>query len=94
MALYEEEHEQEPTTTVVAVMAGLVAGRLAGFVAHKVLSAAWTRTTGKEPPHDPQSPDVRLREALGWAVITGVCIQTAELLAVRTARRRLSRRRG
>lgn len=73
---------------------GWVAGLAAGFVARKAITYAWTRATGKEPPNDPQSPEVGLGEAIGWAVVTGVCIETAQILAIRAARRRMRDARG
>ncbi|TNY36432.1 DUF4235 domain-containing protein [Thermomonospora catenispora] len=57
----------------------------AGFVARKVITYAWKKSTGKEPPTNPESPDVALGEALGWAVVTGVGMEVARLLATRAA---------
>src|SRR5690606_7026962 len=61
----------------------------AGYVARKALTFAWTQTTGKEPPTDPESLEVGLGAALGWAVLTGVGMEVAGVLAVRAAHRRL-----
>lgn len=60
----------------------------AGFVARQVITIGWKRVTGKEPPSNPESPDVALAEALGWAVVTGVGMEVARLLATRAAARR------
>ncbi|MCW2944632.1 MAG: hypothetical protein JWR24_1349 [Actinoallomurus sp.] len=60
----------------------------AGFVARKTITIGWKQVTGKEPPTNPESPDVRLAEALGWAVVTGVGIEVARLLATRAAAKR------
>lgn len=68
---------------------GAVAAFAAAFAARKVIAFAWTRVTGKEPPSDPHDPQVGIGEALSWAVVTGVAIETARLLAVRAATRRL-----
>ncbi|QVQ52389.1 DUF4235 domain-containing protein [Spiractinospora alimapuensis] len=84
------DNDGDRTTAIV----GWVAGMAAGFVARKAIAYAWTRATGKEPPNDPQSPEVSLGEAIGWAVVTGVCIETAQILAVRAARRRLRQPSG
>jgi uncharacterized protein DUF4235 len=67
---------------------GTVAAFAAAFGARKLITAAWKRVTGKEPPSDPHDPQVGIGEALSWAVITGVGIETARLLAVRAATRR------
>jgi hypothetical protein len=70
---------------------GAVAAFAAAFAARKLITAAWTRLTGKEPPSDPQDPQVSIGEAVSWAVIMGAGIETARLLAGRAATRRLRR---
>ncbi|MBB4932201.1 hypothetical protein F4561_003021 [Lipingzhangella halophila] len=72
-----------------AQIAGGAAALLAGFAARKVLTFAWTRATGKEPPTEPESLDVGLGEALGWAVVTGVGMEVARVLAVRATHKRM-----
>ena len=69
---------------VVAIAAAFAAA----FVARKVLTFGWTKVTGKEPPSE-QDPDVGWAEALGWAVVIGVGIQTARMVATRTVTRRM-----
>jgi hypothetical protein len=66
------------------VMAG-AAAFAGGFVAKKVITLAWKKSTGKEPPTNPESPDVALSEAIGWAVVMGVGMEVARLLATRAA---------
>lgn len=66
----------------------MVAGGAAfagGFAARKAITLAWKKTTGKEPPTNPESPDVALIEAIGWAVLLGVGMEVARLLATRAA---------
>jgi Protein of unknown function (DUF4235) len=65
-----------------------VAAMAAAFVARKVVTFAWTKVTGKEPPTHPEDPQVALAEALGWAVLTGITTEAARLLATRAAARR------
>lgn len=74
------------------VLGGLAAMGVA-FVMRKVITAAWTKTTGKEPPAHPEDPQVALSEALGWAVITAVGAETARLLATRAVTKRAEARR-
>ncbi len=69
------------------VTSALVA-MVAAFVARKVITFAWTKATGKEPPTHPEDPQVALGEALGWSVLTGVSVEAARLLATRAAARR------
>jgi len=60
----------------------------AGFVARKMITFAWTRVTGKEPPTNPEDPGVALVEALTWSVLTGVTVAAFRLLAIRAVGRR------
>lgn len=52
-------------------------------VARKVLKSGWTKATGKEPPEDPTHPDVRWREAAGWAAASAAVMAVAKLVAQR-----------
>jgi hypothetical protein len=65
-----------------------VAAMAAAFVARKVLTFAWTKATGKEPPTHPEDPQVALTEALSWSVLTGISVEAARLLATRAAARK------
>lgn len=67
---------------------GSVAAFAAAFATRKVITLAWRQVTGKEPPTDPQDPQVGILEALSWAVLMGVGIETARLLAMRAAARK------
>ncbi|RNL85002.1 DUF4235 domain-containing protein [Halostreptopolyspora alba] len=79
---------------LAAQIMGGVSALVAGYAARKVLTFAWTRATGKEPPTEPESLDVGLGEAVGWAVVTGVGMEVARVLAVRATQRRMLGRRG
>ena len=68
---------------------GGVAGGVAGFATRKVMGTVWKKTTGKEPPTHPEDPDVALIEALSWAVVMGVAMSVARLVAIRLATKRL-----
>jgi NhaP-type Na+/H+ or K+/H+ antiporter len=65
-----------------------IAAMVAAFVARKVITFAWTKVTGKEPPTHPEDPQVALVEALSWAALTGVTVEAARLLATRAAARK------
>jgi hypothetical protein len=52
-------------------------------VARKVLTTGWKKATGKEPPQDPAHPDVRWREAVGWAAASAAVVAVARLFAQR-----------
>jgi hypothetical protein len=75
----------------------IVAGAAAfagGFAARKAITYAWKKSTGKEPPTNPESPEVALKEALGWAVVMGVGMEVARLLATRAAARQYAKANG
>jgi hypothetical protein len=72
-------------TRVMAALAAVAAA----WVARKVITLGWTKVTGKEPPGNPEDPHVGVAEALSWAVILGVSIESARLLATRAATRKL-----
>jgi len=57
----------------------------AAGVAKKLVASGWTVATGKEPPDNPEDPEVSWQEAVGWAVLSGTVIQLARLIATRQA---------
>jgi Protein of unknown function (DUF4235) len=75
-------------------VAGGIAALAAAWAARKLIALAWTRATGKEPPVHPEDPEVGLREALGWAVVTGVAMEAARLLATRAAAKQVRAHQG
>ena len=79
-----DDNRADLMTRVVGGLAAMVAG----FFMRKVITRTWTRVTGKEPPAHPEDPQVALAEALGWAVVTGVGVEAARLLATRAAAKR------
>ena len=60
----------------------------AAFVARKVLTAAWTKATGKKPPTNPEDPRVALAEALSWSVLLGITVAAVRVLAIRIVSRK------
>ncbi len=57
----------------------------AAAITKKALTTSWTAATGKQPPANPADPDVELREAVMWAVASGVFVGLARMLAQRRA---------
>ena len=51
---------------------GGISAALAALAARKLLTAVWTKAAGKEPPANPEHPDVTWGEAASWAVASGV----------------------
>lgn len=66
-------------------IAGGLAAAAAGFCTRKLITFAWTRVTGKVPPDDPHDPQVAMAEAIGFAIVMGVGMEVARLLAMRAA---------
>jgi len=64
---------------------GLAATVGATMVARKAMSATWKLSTGKEPPSNPEHPDVSMAEAVTWAIASGVAVGLARMLAGRKA---------
>ena len=64
---------------------GAGTGIAAASLARSALTAGWRRTRDEDPPGNPASPSTRWPEALGWAVLTGVAIGVARLVATRGA---------
>ncbi len=56
---------------------GTIAALAAGMGTRKLVTAGWKRVTGKEPPSDPHDPHVGFGEALSWAIVLGVAMETA-----------------
>ncbi|GII54500.1 hypothetical protein Pth03_28890 [Planotetraspora thailandica] len=69
------------------IVGGLV-GLAVGFASRKVLSYAWEKSTGKKPPANVDSPEISLREALAYAVVMGLGMEVARIIATRAAAKR------
>ena len=72
----------------------LVAALAAAAAARKALNTAWKAATGKEPPANPASPEVDMREALAWAAVSGTIVAVARMLATRRAAHYYARSTG
>src|SRR3954451_1942715 len=70
-------------------VAGLVSMLGATAVTKKVLDRVWRLGSGgKTPPNDPADPEVELREAVVWAVLSGAAVSLVRLgMARRLARK-------
>ena len=64
---------------------GTLSAISAGIAARKVLVAAFTKTTGKNPPANPEARDTSWREAVGWAMLSGAAVGLARMFATRKA---------
>jgi hypothetical protein len=78
----ESGSEKPPGKLGYKVLAG--AGAAVGTtVANKALEGTWKKVTGKEPPTNPENPDVRWREAAVWAGASAAIVAIARLVAQR-----------
>ena len=75
--------QKSKSSDMAAKVAGTVASMAAGFAARKLIEFGWKKVTGKEPPTEPESPEVAIVEAVSWAVVTGVGMELTRLLATR-----------
>jgi hypothetical protein len=68
------------TQNVVALVSTLAATALA----KKAVDATWRLgAKGKEPPTDPADPDIELREAVVFAILTGAAVSVVRLFIAR-----------
>ena len=66
-------------------MLGKASAVLAGIATMKALNATWKTATGKEPPTEPESPEIGNREAIAWAALSGMAMGVARMYATRRA---------
>jgi hypothetical protein len=64
-----------------SAVAATIAARIAGIVVNRM----WVKSTGKKPPTDTKSPDVKWTEAIAWTALSATSITVARLLASRRA---------
>lgn len=76
------------TENAVALVASLAATQ----VAKKIAETTWKASASKEPPNDPTDPDVELREALVWAIVSSLMVAVARTLIARRLSRKERRR--
>jgi hypothetical protein len=72
----------------------LVSALGAAALAKKALDTGWRAATGKHPPENPADPDVQMREAVMWAVVSGTFVALARMLAQRRAAQYFRRSAG
>jgi hypothetical protein len=94
MRFGESTGASDQRTDIATKVTGMAAAFAAAFVARKIITFVWTKVTGKEPPVSPEDPEVGIKEALGWAVVTGVGMETARLLATRAAAKQVRARQA
>jgi hypothetical protein len=69
-------------------MALTVVGIAVPLLLRKVLATAWAKVVGKEPPIDLTNPKVTFPEAIGWAIVLAIIVETSRFAINAPARRR------
>jgi len=64
---------------------GAISAIAGAKVAKRALDSGWKAATGKEPPKNPENPDVSVWEAATWAALSGTAVALARMLASRRA---------
>ncbi|WP_131105986.1 DUF4235 domain-containing protein [Ornithinimicrobium sufpigmenti] len=78
--------------TAKVVTAG--AALLASMVAKKATDGTWSFVTGKDVPENPDDPEIDIKEAVIFAVLSGALVALARMLANRQATKVLSKSQG
>lgn len=81
--------QKSKSADLTARIIGGAASFAAGFAARKLIEFGWKKITGKEPPTEPESPEVAILEAVSWAVVTGIGMEVSRLLATRLVAKRM-----
>jgi hypothetical protein len=68
-----------------AALVRVVGGLVAAAAARKLVSALWVAAAGRRPPHDPEDPQVDAKEAMAFAVVSGVIAGAAQMVVMRRA---------
>ncbi|CAN5454282.1 hypothetical protein BH18ACT8_BH18ACT8_03820 [soil metagenome] len=66
-------------------LSGRLATLVAGFASLHAVNLAWRVALGRKPPATPENPEVTMREAAIWAVLSGSATQLAKLIVTRRA---------
>lgn len=68
-----------------AAMMRVVGGLVAAAAARKLVNVLWVAAAGRRPPHDPEDPQVDAKEAMAFAVVSGVIAGAAQMVVMRRA---------
>lgn len=79
---------------LVAKLLTTVAAIGAAAVARKMTDGTWKFVTGKDSPSNPEDPDIDMKEAVAFAVLSGVIMGLARMLANRQATKVMAKGQG
>ncbi|HEU5034118.1 MAG TPA: DUF4235 domain-containing protein [Mycobacteriales bacterium] len=75
-----DDDNDQSGKTAYKLMA-LLASLLGAMAARKTMTFAWKAVSGKEPPANPEHPEVSWGEAVSWALASGAAVGLARLVA-------------
>lgn len=79
---------------IVAKLVTTGAAVVASIIAKKTTDGTWKFVTGKNVPDNPDDPEVDLKEAIAFAVLSGTLIALARMLVNRQTTRVLGKAQG
>ena len=62
-----------------------VVATLGAALARQLVISVWHAATGKKPPANPSNPEVDVREAVLWAILSGAVLTAVKILLPRRA---------
>ena len=66
----------------------------ASFIARKATDGTWQFVTGKDSPQNPEDPDIDIKEAIAFALLSGALIGLARMLANRETTKLMAKSTG
>lgn len=78
----------------VAKIATAAAAFAAAAIARKATDGTWKFVTGSDSPSNPEDPDIDIKEAVAFAVLSGVIMGVARMLAQRESSKLVARSQG
>src|SRR5690606_36809941 len=79
---------------LVAKLATTVSAIGASVVARKMTDGTWKFVTGNDSPSNPEDPDIDIKEAVAFAILSGVLVGLARMLANRQATKFVAKTQG
>ncbi|MFB9731432.1 DUF4235 domain-containing protein [Ornithinimicrobium kibberense] len=79
---------------LVAKLATTAAAIGASVVARKMTDGTWKFVTGKDSPSNPEDPDIDIKEAIAFAVLSGAVVGMVRMLANRQTTKVVAKGQG
>lgn len=79
---------------LVAKVVTAGAAVIAAIIARKTTDGTWKFVTGSDSPENPDDPDIDIKEAITFAVLSGALVGLARMLANRQTTRIMAKGSG